>query len=215
MAHVDNITLEGKGPMKGQYYALPWPCWSEKHPGTPIMYADNVPVMKGGMGFRVNWGVTAPDGTNMLSKRGLPGSKIKGHPSITSDNIENVLGVRLSNSEKEITEGTTFATDSSNILVEKSLEAGICPYGNGRARMVVWNWFDKIPIHREPLHSFRNDLVDKYPSFPDKKDLYRANVKYVSRQKEKNWKEEFPLNMLTGRLVAHMGTGTETEVLNI
>lgn len=207
----DSLTLEGKGPMKGQYYALPWPCWSETHPGTPIMYADDVPVMKGGMGFRVNWGVTSPDGISMLSKRGLPDSKIKGHPAITADNIENVLGIKLTNSEKEIVKGSTFTTDSSNILVEKSLQAGLCPYGNGRARMVVWDWFDKIPVHREPLHSFRNDLVNKYPSFPDKKDLYRANIKYSSRQKEKNWKEEFPLNMLTGRLVAHMGTGTETR----
>lgn len=207
----DSVTLEGKGPMKGQYYALPWPCWSENHPGTPIMYADDVPVMKGGMGFRLNWGITAPDGTNMLSKRGLPDSKIKGHPAITADNIENILEIKLSNTEKEAIKGSTFATDSTNILVEKALKAGLCPYGNGKARMVVWNWFDKIPIHREPLHSFRNDLVDKYPSFPDKKDLYRANIRYVSRQKEKNWKEEFPLNMLTGRLVAHMGTGTETR----
>ena len=207
----DTVTLEGKGPMKGQYYALPWPCWSEKHSGTPVMYADHVPVMRGGMGFRVNWGLNAPDGTNMLSQRGLPNSKIKGHGPISADNIEEVLGIKLSKEEKEIVKGTTFATDSSNILVEKALENGVCPYGNGKARMLVWNWFDKIPVHREPLHSFRHDLTSKYPSFPDKKDLYRANVKYESRQKEKNWKEEFPLNLLTGRLVAHMGTGTETR----
>lgn len=207
----DNITLEGMGPMKGQYYALPWPCWSEKHPGTPIMYADTIPVMQGGMGFRVNWGLTSPDGTSMLSSRMLPNSKIKGHPAITADNIESILGIKLSDKEKELVKGTTFATDSTNILVNKALAAGICPYGNGKARMIVWNWYDKIPYHREPLHSFRNDLVDKYPSFPDKKDNFRANIKYISRQKEKDWKKEFPLNMLTGRLVAHMGTGTETR----
>lgn len=207
----DSVTLEGKGPMKGQYYALPWPCWSEKHPGTPIMYADDIPVMKGGMGFRVNWGTEAPDGTNMLSSRGLPNSKIKGHPAITADNIESVLKIKLTKEEKELVKGTTFATDNTNILVEKALEAGVCPYGNGKARMVVWNWYDKIPLHREPLHSFRNDLIKKYPTFPDKNDLFRANIKYISRQTEKDWKKEFPLNMLTGRLVAHMGTGTETR----
>ena len=207
----DSLTLEGKGPMKGQYYALPWPCWSEKHPGTPIMYADELPVMKGGMGFRVNWGLKSPDGVSMLSERGLPDSKIKGHPAITADNIESVLNIKLTEEEREKVKGTTFATDNTNILVEKALEAGICPYGNGKARMIVWNWYDKIPLHREPLHSFRNDLIKKYPSFPDKKDLYRANIKYISRQNEKDWKSEFPLNMLTGRLVAHMGTGTETR----
>lgn len=207
----DSATLEGKGPMKGQYYALPWPCWSEKHPGTPIMYADDIPVMKGGMGFRVNWGITSPDGASMLSARGLPNSKLKGHPAITADNIENILGIKLTKEEKEKVKGTTFATDNTNILVEKALEAGVCPYGNGKARMVVWNWYDKIPLHREPIHSFRNDLIKKYPTFPDKKDLFRANIKYISRQTEKDWKKEFPLNMLTGRLVAHMGTGTETR----
>ena len=207
----DSATLEGKGPMKGQYYALPWPCWSEKHPGTPIMYADDIPVMKGGMGFRVNWGITSPDGASMLSARGLPNSKLKGHPAITADNIENILGIKLTKEEKELVKGTTFATDNTNILVEKALEAGVCPYGNGKARMVVWNWYDKIPLHREPIHSFRNDLIKKYPTFPDKKDLFRANIKYISRQTEKDWKKEFPLNMLTGRLVAHMGTGTETR----
>ncbi|MBR7118362.1 MAG: formate dehydrogenase subunit alpha [Helicobacteraceae bacterium] len=207
----DSVTLEGKGPMKGQYYALPWPCWSEKHPGTPIMYADDIPVMKGGMGFRVNWGITSPDGASMLSARGLPNSKLKGHPAITADNIENILGIKLTKEEKELVKGTTFATDNTNILVEKALEAGVCPYGNGKARMVVWNWYDKIPLHREPIHSFRNDLIKKYPTFPDKKDLFRANIKYISRQTEKDWNKEFPLNMLTGRLVAHMGTGTETR----
>ena len=207
----DSATLEGKGPMKGQYYALPWPCWSEKHPGTLIMYDDDLPVMKGGMGFRVNWGNTSPDGVSMLSARGLPNSKIKGHPAITADNIESILGIKLTNEEKQKVKGTTFATDNTNILVEKALQAGVCPYGNGKARMVVWNWYDKIPMHREPLHSFRNDLIKKYPSFPDKKDLFRANIKYISRQTQKDWKSEYPLNMLTGRLVAHMGTGTETR----
>lgn len=207
----DTATLAGKGPMKGAFYGLPWPCWSEKHPGTPIMYADDVPAMSGGMGFRVNWGLEAPDGKSMLSSRGLPNSSIKGHPAITAENIEKVLGITLSAAEREIVKGTTFATDNSNILVEKALAAGVCPYGNGRARMIVWNWFDKIPLHREPLHSFRNDLVAKYPTFPDKKDHFRANIKYISRQSEKDWKAEFPLNMLTGRLVAHMGTGTETR----
>ncbi|PAF43597.1 formate dehydrogenase [Helicobacter sp. 11S02596-1] len=207
----DKTTLIGMGPMKDQYYGLPWPCWSEKHPGTPVMYNDTIPVMQGGMGFRVNWGVKAPDGTDMLTTRKLPGSKIAGHPAINAENIEKILHITLTPEEKEAVKGTSFATGNTNILVEKALQAGICPYGNGKARMVVWNWYDKIPIHREPLHTYRPDLIEKYPSFPDKKDNFRANLKYISRQKEKDWKKDYPLSMLTGRLVAHMGTGTETR----
>lgn len=206
----DKVTLNGYGIMKDQYYGLPWPCWSEKHPGTPIMYNDSVPVMQGGMGFRVRWGDKAPDGSSLLSETKLPHTKIGGHPAITAENIEKVLGIKLTTKEKEAVKGTTFATGTTNILVEKALEAGICPYGNGKARMIVWNWYDKIPHHREPLHSIRQDLVGKYPTFPDKKDLFRANVRFKSEQ-NKDWKKDYPLNMLTGRLVAHMGTGTETR----
>lgn len=215
-SHCDNwhmfnkVTLAGMGPMKDQFYGLPWPCWSEKHPGTPIMYNDSVPVMQGGMGFRVRWGVKAPDGTSLLAANPLPDSKIAGHPAISAENIEQVLGIKLTPAEKEAVKGTTFATGDTNILVEKALEAGICPYGNGKARMIVWEWYDKIPHHREPLHSIRQDLVGKYPTFPDRKDHFRANVKYASEQNH-DWIKDYPLNLLTGRLVAHMGTGTETR----
>lgn len=215
-SHCDNwhmfnkVTLAGMGPMKDQFYGLPWPCWSEKHSGTPVMYNDSVPVMQGGMGFRVRWGVKAPDGTSLLAANPLPDSKIAGHPAISAENIEQVLGIKLTPAEKEAVKGTTFATGDTNILVEKALEAGICPYGNGKARMIVWDWYDKIPHHREPLHSIRQDLVGKYPTFPDRKDHFRANVKYASEQNH-DWIKDYPLNLLTGRLVAHMGTGTETR----
>ena len=180
------------------------------------MYNDTIPVMRGGMGFRVNWGVTNPDGQSMLTNRTLPNAKhIGGHAPITAANAES-LGIKLTDSEKAAIEGSTFALGiGNNILVEKALEEGLCPYGNGKARANVWNWYDKIPLHREPLHSVRGDLVDKYPNFPDKPNHFRANIKYRSRQKElgdsKNWVDEFPINMLTGRLVAHMGTGAETR----
>lgn len=207
----DKVTLRGTGPFKNEYYGLPWPCWSDKHPGTPVFYDDTKPVMEGGMGFRVNWGVESPDGKSMLSTRSLPDSKIAGHAPISAANAES-LGLKLTEEEKRQVEGQTYAIGfGNNILAEKALEAGLCPYGNGRARMVVWNWFDKIPLHREPLHTVRPDLLEKYPSFPDRKNLYRANMEYRSRQMEREWTKEYPVNMLSGRLVAHMGTGTETR----
>lgn len=208
----DKVTLEGTGPFKGEYYGLPWPCWSDKHPGTPVFYNDSIPVMRGGMGFRVNWGEKSQaTGKSMLSPHKLPNSKIFGHPAVTAENIES-LGVKLTASEKEAIKGHTATIGfGNNILAEKALEAGLCPYGNGKARAVAWNYYDKIPLHREPLHSFRGDLVDKYPNFPDKKDHFRANIKYRSRQKEKDWVKEYPINMLSGRMVAHMGTGAETR----
>lgn len=208
----DKITLRGSGEFANEYYGLPWPCWSDKHSGTPVMYDDTIPVMEGGMGFRVNWGLENPSGQSMLSTRSLPGAKHKGgHGPISVANAET-LGIYLSAEEKQKLGNVAFAMGfGTNALVEKALEAGLCPYGNGKARANVWNWYDKIPLHREPLHSIRGDLVDKYPSFPDKPNHFRANIKYRSRQIEKEWSKEFPINMLSGRMVAHMGSGTETR----
>ena len=220
-AHTDNwhmfdkVTLEGKGPMKGDYYGLPWPCWSEKHPGSPVLWKNDVPVMRGGMGFRVRWGDNAPTGESLLAGSGSipPHSKNQtgGHSMITDKNVEAITGIALTEEEKAKVAGKTWATDTTNILVEKALSMGLSPMGNGKARAIVWEWADEIPRHREPLHSPRTDMVAKYPSFKDKPNHFRANIRYESRQKEKDWVKEFPLNMLTGRLVAHMGTGTETR----
>src|SRR2546422_8453983 len=36
---------------------------------------------------------------------------------------------------------------------------GIAPFGNGKARCVVWNFPDGVPLHREPLYTARRDLL--------------------------------------------------------
>jgi len=41
---------------------------------------------------------------------------------------------------------------------------GCHPFGNAKARAVVWNFPDPIPQHREPLYGTRADLVAKYPA---------------------------------------------------
>jgi formate dehydrogenase major subunit len=66
-----------KGPNKGDYYGLPWPCWGAPdvalpkgkigHPGTPILYNTTIPVSEGGGTFRARFGLEReeklPDGT--------------------------------------------------------------------------------------------------------------------------------------------------------
>jgi formate dehydrogenase major subunit len=209
----DTKTLRGKGPFKNEYYGLPWPCWSEQHSGTPILYNIDAPVMEGGMGFRTRWTPTAPNGESLLSEVALEGTKtgLKGHDHITAANIEALTGIKLTDKEKETVQGKTWSTDTSNILVEKALAAGLCPFGNGKARTHVWEWIDKVPKHREPLHSPRPDLISKYPTYQDKENHYRAFIQYESRQNEKVWAKEFPMQLLTGRLVSHLGTGTESR----
>ena len=208
----DEVSLRGMGPMKGEYYGLPWPCWTEEHSGSPVLYDIHRPVKEGGMGFRNRFGLEH-DGVSQLAGAGatVAHSKVKGgYPEITAANIEEVLGITLTEEEKKHI-GKNWKVDTSGIIARKCIEAGIAPYGNAKARAKVWTFPDQIPMHREPLHSPRPDLVKKYPTYKDKPNHYRTDTKYTSVQNEKDWSKEFPINLVTGRLVNLNGAGMENR----
>jgi len=210
----DEKTLMGKEgtDVAGEYYGLPWPCWTEKHPGSPNLYDISKPVMQGGMGFRNRFGLEH-NGVNQLAAEGsapAQGAVNGGYPEITKKNIEEVLGIKLTDEEREKM-GATWATDGSGIIAEKCMQKGIAPYGNARARAIVWTFVDQIPQHREPIHSQRQDLAQKYPSFEDKPNHYRVYTKYKSLQQSKDFSKEFPINLITARLVNFSGAGMETR----
>ena len=208
----DTISLRGYGPMKGEYYGLPWPCWTESHSGSPVLYNIHRSVKEGGMGFRNRFGLEH-DGQNLLAGKGSApknSANKDGYPEITAKNIESVLGIKLTASEKKRI-GKNWKVDTSNIIAEKCMERGIAPYGNAKARAKVWTFPDAIPIHREPLHSPRADLAKVYPTYKDKPNHYRVDTQYISKQTEKNWSKEFPINLITGRLVNMNGAGVETR----
>jgi formate dehydrogenase major subunit len=208
----DEISGRGYGKMTGEYYGLPWPCWTEKHSGSPLLYNINRSVKDGGMGFRNRFGLEH-DGEDLLAGKGsAPKDSVNkdGYPEITRDNIEEVLKIKLTDDEKSRI-GKNWKVDTSNIIAEKCMEQGIAPYGNAKARAKVWTFADEIPLHREPLHSPRQDLVKEYPSFADKKDHYRVDTRYISEQTKQNWAKDFPINLVTGRLVNLNGAGMENR----
>ena len=208
----DEVSGRGYGKMTGEYYGLPWPCWTEKHAGSPLLYNINRSVKDGGMGFRNRFGLEH-DGEDLLAGKGSApkGSVNKdGYPEITRDNIEEVLKIKLTDDEKSRI-GKNWKVDTSNIIAEKCMEQGIAPYGNAKARAKVWTFADPIPLHREPLHSPRTDLVKDYPSFADKKNHYRVDTRYASEQSKKDWAKDFPINLVTGRLVNMNGAGMENR----
>jgi formate dehydrogenase major subunit len=208
----DEVSLRGYGKMAGEYYGLPWPCWTDSHSGSPVLYNINLPVKEGGMGFRNRFGLEH-NGQDLLSAKGSApkDSKVKGgYPEITKENIEKVLNITLTAEEKAAM-GANWKVDTSNIIAQKCMEAGIAPYGNAKARAKVWGWADEIPMHREPLHSPRTDLTKSYPSFADKKDHWRVDTRFVSEQSKQDWAKDFPVNLVTGRLVNLNGAGIENR----
>jgi len=209
------------GPCDGDYYGLPWPCYGTpalKHPGSPNLYDTSKHVMDGGGCFRANFGVER-DGVSLLAGDGSypKGSDLTvGYPEIDHVFMKK-LGWwdELTDDEKKAAEGKNWKTDISGGMIRVAMKNhGVHPFGNAKARAVVWNFPDGIPQHREPLYSPRPDLVAKYPTHDDKKAFWRLPTQYKSIQ-DKNVAdkvaEKFPLVLTSGRLVEYEGGGDETR----
>jgi formate dehydrogenase major subunit len=210
--NVRTLKAEG-GPCDGEYFGLPWPCYGTpeaKHPGSPNLYQTDKHVMDGGGNFRANFGVNllAEDGSHSL------GAEITtGYPEFTADMVKQ-LGWwdDLTEAEKAEAEGKNWKTDLSGGIQRVVMKHGCHPFGNAKARAVVWNFPDPVPKHREPLYSTKPDLVAKYPTHDDKAAFWRLPTLYKSvQEKNADIGKSFPLIMTSGRLVEYEGGGEETR----
>ncbi|WP_442762957.1 formate dehydrogenase subunit alpha [Malikia spinosa] len=207
--------------LTGDYFGLPWPCYGTpelKHPGSPNLYDTSQHVMEGGGNFRANFGVEK-DGVSLLAE---DGSHSKGADITTGyPELDHVLLKKLgwwdelTDAEKAKAEGKNWKTDSSGGMMRVFMQNHGChPFGNAKARAVVWNFPDAIPQHREPIFGIRPDLVAKYPTHDDQKNRWRLPILYKSLQQknvEEKLHEKFPLIMTSGRLVEYEGGGEETR----
>ena len=208
------LRAEG-GPLDGEYYGMPWPCWGTaelKHPGTPVLYDTSKKVAEGGLAFRARFGVER-DGVNLLAEDSYPvGSEIQdGYPEFTADLLKQ-LGWwdELTGAEKAAAEGKNWKTDLSGGIQRVAIAHGMAPFGNAKARAVVWTFPDPVPLHREPLYTNRRDLVAKYPTYKDRKSFYRLPTRYASIQ-ENDFSQRYPLIHTSGRLVEYEGGGEESR----
>ena len=234
-AHMRNMnafdvkTLKAKGKvvdketgydMSGDYFGLPWPCYGTpeiKHPGSPNLYDTSKHVMDGGGNFRANFGVER-EGKSLLAEDGSHsvGAEITtGYPEFDHVLLKK-LGwwEDLTEAERTKAEGKNWKTDPTGAIIRVAMAHGCHPFGNAKARAVVWNFPDAIPQHREPIYGTRPDLVAKYPSHDDQKTRWRMPVLYKSLQAknvEQKLHEKFPLIMTSGRLVEYEGGGEETR----
>ncbi len=212
----NTTTLKAEGgPCDGEYYGLPWPCWGTpemKHPGTPILYDTSQTVAEGGLPFRARFGVEH-NGTSLLAEGSwTKGSDLEmGYPEFSADMLKE-LGWwdDLTDAEKKEAEGKSWKTDLSGGIIRVAIKHGCAPYGNARARCVVWQFPDPVPVHREPLYTNRRDLLDKYATYEDRKSFFRLPTRYKSVQ-DRDVSKEFPIIMTSGRLVEFEGAGEESR----
>jgi formate dehydrogenase major subunit len=222
MQTFDVKTLRAKGgPCDGDYFGLPWPCYGNadlKHPGSPNLYDPSKHVMDGGGCFRANFGVER-DGVSLLAE---DGSHPKGSDLTTGyPELDHVLMKKLgwwdelTDAEKKAAEGKNWKTDLSGGMIRVAMKNhGVHPFGNAKARAVVWNFPDPVPQHREALYSPDPEMVKKYPTHDDRKAFWRLPTLYKSVQQDNLQKEvhkNFPLVLTSGRLVEYEGGGEETR----
>ena len=216
----DKTTLQAVGgPCDGDYYGMPWPAWGTaemKHPGTPNLYDMSKPVSKGGLTFRARFGVER-DGENLLAEGVYSqGSEIKdGYPEFTMQMLmdlgwdKDLTADERAAIDKVAGAKTNWKTDLSGGIQRVAIKHECAPFGNAKARTVVWNFPDPVPLHREPLYTNRRDLVKDYPTYQDR-FAFRLPTLYESIQKN-DFSKDFPMILTSGRLVEYEGGGDETR----
>ncbi len=216
----DKTTLKAVGgPVSGDYYGMPWPCWGTAemgHPGTPLLYDTSKPVADGGLNFRARFGVER-NGDNLLAEGSYPvGNELKdGHPEFTMAMLKklgwdsDLTADERATIEKIAGDKTNWKTDLSGGIQRVAIKHGCAPFGNAKARAVVWTFPDPVPLHREPLYTSRRDLLPQYETYSDRQ-MYRLPTKYASIQKQ-DFSKDFPVILTSGRLVEYEGGGDESR----
>ncbi|RZO77629.1 MAG: formate dehydrogenase, partial [Litorivicinaceae bacterium] len=216
----DKTTLQAVGgPCDGDFYGMPWPSWGTpemNHPGTPNLYDMSRPVSKGGLTFRARFGVER-NGENLLAEGVYSqGSEIKdGYPEFTMQMLmdlgwdKDLTAKERAAIKKVAGAKTNWKTDLSGGIQRVAIKHECAPFGNAKARTVVWNFPDPVPLHREPLYTNRRDLVKDYPTYEDR-FAYRLPTLYASIQKN-DFSKDFPIILTSGRLVEYEGGGDETR----
>jgi formate dehydrogenase major subunit len=168
----DRTTLQARGgPADGDYYGLPWPSWGTpemKHPGTPNLYDTSKPVAEGGLCFRARFGVERTTATTCWPKARTPSVRKSGRLSRVHLGMlmEAWLGRRPDGRRTGChQEGgrhrgrhgrldkVNWKTDLSGGIQRVAIKHGCAPFGNAKARTVVWTFPDPVPLHREPLYT--------------------------------------------------------------
>jgi formate dehydrogenase major subunit len=226
-ATFDRITMQAtSGPLKGDYYGLPWPCWGYpewRHPGSPVLYDTSKHVMEGGGTFRARFGIEHEGQTLLAEGSFSRGSEIEdGYPEFTMAVLRKLgWDAELTPEERQVIEqiggddvdSVSWATDLSMGIQRVALKHGCVPYGNAKARAVAWNLPDPVPVHREPVYSPLPDLVREFPAIEDRRDfrLPHLNRSVQMAALEADVPAKFPFVFTSGRLVEYEGGGEETR----
>ena len=210
----------------GDYYGLPWPCWGTpemKHPGSAILYNNNLRVWDGGGTFRARFGVERNGETLLAVDSYSKDSELTdGYPEFNYGILKKLGWDKDLTAEERATieriggdkpDAVSWAIDLSGGIQRVCMDHNVMHFGNGKARAVAWNLPDPVPVHREPIYTPRPDLVAKYPTLPDARQFRIPNIGFSVQKAavDKEIAKSFPIILSSGRLVEYEGGGEETR----
>jgi formate dehydrogenase major subunit len=197
-------------------------------------------VVEGGLNFRANFGVERNGQTLLAEDSYPVGAEIQdGHPEFTYGLLRQLgwhkeltayemaviawVGGKRPKPGQDVTaaevatfredaslDGVNWKIDLSGGIQRIALKHGCAPFGNAKARCVVWNFPDPVPVHREPLYTPRRDLLPQYRTYEDRQHFYRLPTRYWSIQQQ-DFSKDYPLVFTSGRLTEYEGGGEETR----
>ena len=213
--------------LAGEYFGLPWPCWHEDHPGTPILYRDDVHPAEGGHDFRARWGTEAPDGETLMRDAYEPDwwdDEIEGVPQYpgyatelpdeASQPAAKTIPIEYALSDDHSPYDAAQAIEGvdADEFADFDNEQPDPPTGRGRARAMTWNLPDEVPKHREPVETPRPELAEEYPNYDLMEDFYRLDLDNRGMQEDLiDLSDELQFILTTGRQVEHQGGGYTTR----
>ncbi|MEX1081364.1 MAG: formate dehydrogenase subunit alpha [Halofilum sp. (in: g-proteobacteria)] len=215
-----------------------WGTPEMKHPGTHVLYNPSLPVSQGGLTFRARFGVEH-NGTNILAENswgqdsgirdGYPEftfqmlRRLGWHRELTAEEMRSIA--RVAGIDEDIDpdsvsyahgadgaslDTVNWKTDLSGGIQRVAIAHECSPFGNAKARAIVWTFPDPVPVHREPLYTQRFDLTRQYPTVDDVKAHYRLPTRYASIQST-DYSQDYPLAFTSGRLTEYEGGGEESR----
>lgn len=164
---------------------------------------DGYPEFTYGMLRQLGWEKDLTDDERRVMAR------VAGLQKGTEDDDADLLSEMQSHGRDDL-DKVNWKTDLSGGIQRVAIKHGCAPFGNAKARSIVWQFPDPVPIHREPLYTPRRDLVQDYPTYEDRKAFWRLPTRYASIQ-AKDYSKEYPLIFTSGRLVEYEGGGEETR----
>lgn len=160
-----------------------------------------------------SWGGMADD--SPTDEQSAVAQRYKGYPE---NAMTAIRGYLADNPQEDTPDDATlrdkiqrvnWKTDLSGGIQRVMIAHGLAPYGNGKARCVVWTFPDPVPLHREPLLTPRRDLLPEYATYEDQRS-WRLPILFESIQRI-DYAAQFPIVLTSGRLVEYEGGGDETR----